>query len=474
MKDQSRRRFLKASLLGGTGLVAAPTLLTRSLFAADVSPNRRIQVAQIGCGRMGHEDMGAVLQHALGRVVAVCDLDSRRAAAAREQAVRFYKSQGESKVDVSVYRDYHEVLARPDIDAVVVSVPDHWHALVAVEAALAGKNLYVQKPLTYGIAESIALRTAVRAKGVILQTGSQQRSEKPYPAFRAASEAVRNGRIGKLAVIRIGIGLDKPKGTPPAPMPVPENLDFERWLGPAPEQPYMEDRVHPQTGFGRPGWITTEDFGLGMITNWGAHHMDIAHWAMAQDLGGPSVIEARADFMKGDVWTVHSGYHVELQYPNDVKVILDDSYENGLRFEGSEGWVFCQRGRERATASDPNAAEPENAAGPLRASSPKVLEPLGDGAVRWAPSPNHYLNWLESVAAGKDPIAPVDQAARSLQACAAAWIAMKLGRKLTWDPAREAFVGDDEANALRYRKPRKPEYDVLALLDKAGLVEAAT
>jgi len=155
-----------------------------------------------------------------------------------------------------------------------------------------------------------------------------------------------------------------------------------------------------------------------------------------------------------------------------VKVILDDTYENGLRFEGSEGWVFCQRGRERATASDPNAAEPENAQGPLRASDPKILEPLDDKATRWPASPNHYLNWLESVAAGKDGIAPVDQAARSVSACAAAWIGMKLGRKVTWDPAKEAFVGDDAANAMRYRKPRKAEYDVLSLVEKAGLVEA--
>src|SRR6185369_9029042 len=157
----------------------------------------------------------------------------------------------------------------------------------------------------------IALRTTVQAKDVILQTGSQQRSESPYGAFRAASEAVRNGRIGKLATIKIGIGLDKPSGKAPAPMAVPENLDYQRWLGPAPKQPYMEGRVHPQTGLGRPGWITTEDFGLGMITNWGAHHIDIAQWAMGMELSGPTTIEATAQFMKDDVWTVHRGYHVE-------------------------------------------------------------------------------------------------------------------------------------------------------------------
>jgi predicted dehydrogenase len=189
--------------------------------------------------------------------------------------------------------------------------------LVAIQAALAGKSIYVQKPITYGIAESIALRTAVRARKTILQTGSQQRSENPFPAFRPASEAVRNGRIGQLKTIQIGIGLDKPKGQAPAPMPVPANLDYERWLGAAPQQPYMEARVHPQDSFGaRPGWITTEGFGLGMITNWGAHHIDIAQWAMGMESSGPTRIEAKAEFMRGDVWTVHGPYHVEMTYAN--------------------------------------------------------------------------------------------------------------------------------------------------------------
>ena len=144
------------------------------------------------------------------------------------------------------FHDYHGILASPEIDAVLVTVPDHSHALIAIEAAIAGKHVYVQKPVTYSIAEAIGLRRAVEAKNIILQTGSQQRSEHPWRSFRAASEAVRNGRIGQLQTIKIGVGLDKPSGRTPAPMPVPENLDYERWLGPAPEQPYMEHRVHPQ------------------------------------------------------------------------------------------------------------------------------------------------------------------------------------------------------------------------------------
>ena len=468
MKNQTRRTFLKRSVAGTAGVLALPTILPQRLFGA-ANANGRIQVAQIGIGRMGSEDMKGVMAHSLARVVAVCDLDSKRLETAKQRVIDHYKEKGEAAGTVQTYSDFREVLARPDIDAVVVTVPDHWHALVAIQAALAGKHIYVQKPVTYAIAEGIALRTAVRAKKVIGQTGSQQRSEHPWSSFRTASEAVRNGRIGKLSTIQIGIGLDSPKGAKPKPMLVPSNLNYERWLGPAPEQPYMEDRVHPQKGYGRPGWITTEDFGLGMITNWGAHHIDIAQWAMGMELSGPTNIEATAHFMKDDVWTVHKDYHAELQYANGVRVILDNKFETGLRFEGSEGWIFCTRSGGGVTSSDPTSAAAKDGKGPLRVSDAKLLAPLDSNATRWAPSPDHYLNWLESIAAHRDPIAPVDQAVRSLEACAAAWIGMKLNRKLKWDPEKEAFVGDDEANRMRTRKPRTSEYDFTAVMKKAGL-----
>jgi predicted dehydrogenase len=457
----SRREFLKASVVGSAGLIAPAFIPRTYLFGRQTPPSRRITVAQIGCGRMGTEDMQATIKHDLCRVVAVCDLDSKRLDKARSVVEQYYKGKGESHVDVKAYRDYHEVLARPDIDAVIVTPPDHWHALVAVEAVLAGKDLYVQKPLTYDIAEAIALRAAVRAKGRILQTGSQQRSSKPWETFRIASEAVRNGRVGPLKVVRIGIGLDEPKRKAPQPQPVPPNLDFQEWLGPAPEQPYMEDRVHPQDGYGRPGWITTEDFGLGMITNWGSHHVDIAQWGMGLELSGPRTIEARAGFMAGDVWTVHETYHVEMTYPNGVLMILDNAFPNGIRFEGPDGWVFCARGAAQVTSSDPNAAAQRNAAKALDASNPRILTaPFGPNDKRWPASGDHYLNWLEAIVRRQDPIAPVDEAARSLEACAAAWIGMKLKRKLTWDPQKERFSGDAEANALCHRKPRAPAYDI--------------
>jgi predicted dehydrogenase len=470
MENRSRRDFLKKSLFTGVGIIALPEIIRKSSFS-NGSQNRLIQFAQIGCGRQGTVDYTGTMKHTdLCRMVAVCDLDSRRVEIAKNTVETFYKGKGENNVNIKTYHDFHEVLNNPDIDAVIVSVPDHQHALVAVQAVLAGKDVYVQKPLAYSISEAIALRTAVRAKKRILQTGSQQRSEKPWNTFRVASEAVRNGRIGKVQTVKVGIGVDKPKGVKPVPQTPPSTFDYERWLGPVSEQPYMEFRVHPQDSIdGRPGWITTEDFGLGMITNWGAHHMDITQWALGMELSGPLSVVANAEFMKDDVWTVHTSYHAELMYPGDIKVILDNTFPNGIEFQGTEGTVFCARGSERVTKSDP-VSDADSKKNPLWASNDNILYPrIGPEGKIWMPSQDHYRNWLESIGSRKDPIAPVDQSSRSLEACAVAWIGMKLGRKLEWDAKNEKFVNDKDANAMMSRKARKSEYDLALIMKKAGL-----
>jgi predicted dehydrogenase len=470
MKDNSRRDFLRKSLFAGVGIFAVPEILKFS-DPAIKSPARLIQFAQIGCGREGTVDYNETMKHTdLCRLVAVCDLDSKRVEIAKNSVEKFYREKGETNVSVRTYTDFHELLGNPGIDAVIVSVPDHQHALVAVQAVLAGKDVYVQKPLTYSVNEAIALRTAVRSRNRILQTGSQQRSEKPWNTFRVASEAVRNGRIGKLKTIRIGIGIDKPSGVKPIPQTSPSTFDYEKWLGPAPEQPFMELRTHPQNNIdGRPGWITTEDFGLGMITNWGAHHVDIAQWAMGMELGGPLSVIAKADFMRDDVWTVHTTYHVEMEYPGNITLIMDDKFDNGIFFEGSDGHVFCARGSERVTKSDPVSAS-DGKLKPLYASSEKILYPrVGPEGKIWMPSSDHYRNWLEAILSRKDPVAPVDQSTRSLETCAIAWIAMKLNRKLKWDAKKEVFAGDKEANTMLARKARKSDYDLSLIMRNAGL-----
>jgi myo-inositol 2-dehydrogenase/D-chiro-inositol 1-dehydrogenase len=469
MKNLTRRSFLNTALSCSAGL-ALPGMLV-GCRSPRYTSNRRIQIAQIGCGRMGRSDMIHIMKEPLGRVVAVCDLDADRLIQGKKLAENHYSARGEKQVDIKAVQDYRELLSSDQIDAVIISVPDHSHALVAVEAVLAGKHVYIQKPVTYSIAEAIGLRKAVQHSTVILQTGSQQRSELPWGSFRAASELVRNGRIGQLRRIKIGVGLDRPSGQKPLPMPVPANLDYERWLGPAPLQDYMETRVHPQNSLsGRHGWITTEDFGLGMITNWGAHHLDIAQWAMGQELGGPLTAEAEATFFTDDVWTVHGSYHVEMSYPGGVKLELDNKHEVGIQFEGDEGWVFCRRSAEQVTASDPNAPAKQAQPLALRASDPKLLTPLGNNAVVWMPSKSHYGNWLESIAANRQPIAPIQQSARTLTACCVSWISMKLGRKVRWDAATERFLEDAEANALCERQARRPEYDYALRLRNRGII----
>ncbi len=465
-----RRQFIKTTLGGTAGLIALPNIFTGSLFGQDAA-NNKIQVVQIGCGRMGLSDMKSVMGSNLSRIVGVCDLDSTRAALAKKIVEEHYKKKGESGVEVKIYSSYQEICADSKVDAIINSTPDHWHGLINVAGAIAGKHIYGQKPLSHNMAEAIAIRKAVMAKKIVFQTGSQQRSAGPFPAFRMAAEAVLNGRIGKLKTVQIGVGIDKKSGKQRTPTAPPATFDFETWLGPAPQVEYVEGCVHPQglnakgeLDFGRPGWITIEDYGLGMITNWGAHHIDIAHLAMGQELGGPSAIMGKADFMKDDMFTVHAGYHIEMAYPNDVQMILDNSFENGIKFEGDEGWIFCTRGPAQVTASDPNKADAKEQKPALRASDEKLIGSLNTLTKRLPASKDHYQNWLECINSGNQPMAPVDQAAATQLACSAAWIGMKLGRKVTWDSKAENFGSDAEANALMSRKARKPEYDIQNLM----------
>ena len=256
--------------------------------------------------------------------------------------------------------------------------------------------------------------------------------------------------------MKIGIGQDQPKGVAPEAAARAGDLDYETWLGPAPQQPYMEDRVHPQNSLGRPGWITTEDFGLGMITNWGAHHVDIMQWGLGQELGGPLALEGRATFMQNDVWTVHHTYHVEMMYPGDVRVILDHEFPNGIRFEGTDGWVFCARGAGLVTSSDPGAAaQEEPARKSLDASKLEILTaPYGPKDVALAgerrPLPQLARGDHQPARTRSRPWTSRRAASRRARRRGSR---MKLQRKLTWDPKREVFVNDAEANALRGRKP---------------------
>ena len=463
--ELSRRDFLRRSLAGAAGALALPTLVPASVFGQN-APSNKIHIGQIGCGRIANEmDMPGILKHDIARVVAVCDLDSKRLARAKERVEKHYagKTGTEGALVVKAYGDYRELLKDPGIDAVAISTPDHWHSEPVLAAALAGKDVYVQKPLSMTIAEGRQVSDTLRARKRAFQIGSQQRSDAPWPQFRRGCELVRNGRIGKLHTVRIGLPTD-PAGKEEPEMPVPPNLNYEMWLGSTPQAPYTENRVHPQNSItDRPGWLRIESYCLGMITGWGSHHVDIAHWGMDTELTGPIEAQATAEFPRKGLWNVHGPYHIEMKYANGVTMVIDNKFPNGVRFEGSDGWVFVSRGSTRATSSDPVTG---NTSG-FAASSPKILKSQIDpGELHLYRSSDHHLDWLRSIQTRKPAATNPEQAHRATSGCAIGWIAMKLGRKLRWDPVKEAFLDDDEANAMRSRTQRAP-YGTNAVLKNA-------
>ena len=446
----SRRGFVKAATAGAAAF-AAPAIVPSSVFGAG-APSNRIQVGAIGVGRISREhDLPGILQHEIARVVAVCDLDSKRLADGQQLVEGYYRKKGETAPGVKTFRDYRDLLAKGEVDAVVISTPDHWHAKPAIDAALAGKDVYLQKPASLTIAEGRLMSDVMHRTGRVFQLGTQQRS---WEQFRVACELVRNGRIGKVRTITIGLPVD-PSGDEELEMPVPKNLDYEMWLGSTPWVFYTEKRVHPQADYSRPGWLRCEQFGAGMITGWGVHHVDIAHWGMGTEYTGPVEVQATAEFPKRGLWDVHGPFHVEARYANGVTMHISDSFPNGVRFEGSEGWIFVTRGAYAATASDPVAKE--KSAEALSASDPRILtSAIGPDEVHLTRSKEQHGNWLESIRSRQAPISPAEVGHRSTSACLVAHIAMRLGRKLAWDPQRERFHDDDEANAMLSRPQRAP------------------
>jgi hypothetical protein len=441
-----------------TTALGFPTIIPSRVLGAD-APSNKINILQIGCGRIGRSmDMPGILRQDAARMVAVCDLDSLRLADGKEMVEGHYKKKN-IDITVGAYGDYREALQHPDIDAVAVSTPEHWHAEPVIAAALLKKDIYVQKPLTMTLTEGRAVSDAVRKNNCMFQIGSQQRSG---AQFRIACEMVRNGRIGKLHTVRIGLPSD-PSGGSTEVVPVPENLNYDMWLGSTPLAPYTVDRVHPQGAtinerYGpRPGWLRLEEYCLGMITGWGSHHVDIGHWGMDTELTGPIAIEAKAEFPTSGLWNVHGPYHIEMSYANGATMIIDHKFPNGIRFEGSDGWIFVTRGAERVTSSDPIPTG--KAAKSLQASDPDIFKtPLGKDDVRLHESPNgdHHLDWITSIRTRKPAATSAEVAHRSTSACITGWIGMKLGRKLKWDPVKEKFEGDDTANDMLSRAERAP------------------
>jgi predicted dehydrogenase len=456
MKDKrtggiSRRSFLKTGA-GAAAAIGFPAIVPASVFG-QYAPSKRINVGAIGVGRISRQqDMPMILQYDRARIMAVCDLDAHRVEDGKKFVNDYYtKKTGAAYDGVTGYANYHELLANKDIDAVVVSTPDHWHALIGVDAVRAGKDVYLQKPASLTIAEGRALSNAVQASGRILQIGSQQRSS---VQFRYAAELVRNGRIGDLQRVEVGLPGD-PAGGDKTPMEVPAWFNYEMWLGETPYVYYTVDRVHPQTGYDRPGWLRCRQFGAGMITGWGAHHVDSAHWGMDTEFTGPVEIWGSAAFPAKGLWNVHGDFKTYGRYANGVTMVISGDFPNGIKFIGSDGWIFVSRGNETVTGSDPVAKLQDNTA--LASSDPTIIKSvIGPHEIHLYESAEHHLNWLESIKSRKEPIAPVEVAHRSCSACLLHHIAMKANRRLHWDPVRERFTNDDEANAMLSRPMRAP------------------
>ena len=447
-----RRKFLQTSLIGATATMVVPTIIPSTVMGKN-APSNKINVGQIGCGRIARvHDMPGTLQHEVARLIAVSDLDKNRMADGKILIEDFYKKKTgkDNYVNVKMYDDYHEMLLNKDIDAVVISTPDHWHAQPAIEAALAGKHVYVQKPTSLTVSEGRIMANIVKEKGITLQVGTQQRS---WTQFRVAAELVRNGRIGRIHTVKIGLPGD-PSGPEAAEMPVPKGFNYDMWLGETPFVPYTEIGVHPQKGYDRPGWLRREQFGAGMITGWGQHHYDSAAWGMDTELTGPISIQAVAQFPKSGLWNVHGDFMAKAEYASGITMYTSGGYPNGIRYEGTEGWIFVSRGDVAVSTSDPTAKVKSKE---LDASDPKILESvIGENEIHLYKSDEQHGNWLECIQTKKEPISPAEIGHRACTICLITHIAMKLNRKLQWNPGTERFENDDQANAMLSRPERFP------------------
>jgi predicted dehydrogenase len=417
------------------------------------APSNKINIGQIGCGRIARtHDLPGTWKHEKARIMAVCDLDRHRTEETKQLVEEYYtKKTGQSNyIDVKMYDDYREMLLNKDIDAVMISTPDFWHAQPAMEAALAGKDIYLQKPTSLTIHEGRQLANVIKKTGRILQVGTQQRSTSQ---FRIAAELVRNGRIGKLHTVKIGLPGD-PSGPPAPEMPIPKGFNYDMWLGSTPNMPYTEIAVHPQKGYDRPGWLRMEQFGAGMITGWGQHHYDSAAWGMDTEYTGPISVEAVAEFPKSGLWNVHGDFMSKAEYANGITMYTSGGYQNGIRYEGSEGWIFVSRGDYAATPSDPTAKVRSKA---LDASNPKILESvIGPNEVHLYHSEDQHGNWLDCIESRKEPISPIEIGHRACTVCLITHVAMKVPGKLQWDPTKEHFVNNKEANTWLRRTQRAP------------------
>lgn len=422
----NRREFLKQSGLA-SAVAAAPFILPSGLRAQN-APSKKITVGIVGSGNIADSHYGALLGSPESvKILGVCDVDKERR---DEGAARVNQSYGTS--DCKAYADFREMHQRPDIDTIFVCTPDHWHALVAIDAMRNGKDVYVEKPLTLTIQEGRALVAAARKYNRIAQHGTQHRSMK---RFHDVAEFVRNQGLGRLDRIECFIPPNnRHVGASWKPEPVPANLDWDMWLGPAPWRPYSSLGCHYNFRF-------IADSAYGQVTNWGAHYLDIGQWALDMDASGPVEVDGHGEFPSSGLFTNATKVDFTVRYANGVPMHCRTRFEGGgtVRFVGERGWLDIARGRMSGSNND--------LLRDMQASGKKIQLPLSN---------NHHDNFFDSVRSRQRPIADVELGHRTTTVCNLGQIAMVLGRKLKWDPAKEEFVGDEMANRLRGRAMRAP------------------
>jgi len=418
----SRRRFVQATAAG-----AVSTTLLNSLPRARAAANERLTIGMIGVGTMGRSHVDRFLGYGDVQIVAVCDVvEERRQHSKATVEERYAKQSGTGSYrGCAALNDFRELLALEGLDAVVIATPDHWHVTGAILAARARKDIYCEKPLTLTIGEGRRLVDEVRAAKVVFQTGSQQRSEFDGK-FRNAAELIRNGRIGKVKTVRVGVA-----GPPvPCDLPteeVPPGTDWDLWLGPAAWRGYNEILCPRGVHKHFPAFRNYREFAGGGLADMGAHHFDIAQWALDMDASGPVKIEPPAG-------TATEG--LKFTYANGVEMFHGGP--SGCTFEGELGTIYVDRGKFEGTPNE------------------LVTAPLGDGAKRLYRATDHGRNWLDCIKSRELPICDVEIGHRSATVCHLANLGYQLRRTLHWDPVKEQFAADDEANALLNRAPRDP------------------
>ncbi|MDP6633297.1 MAG: Gfo/Idh/MocA family oxidoreductase [Phycisphaerae bacterium] len=426
MKKQSisRRGFLKGTAIASAA-VACPTILPSSVFGAD-SPSNRIMVGHIGVGGQGGGLLRAFVGQSDGQSIATCDpFKGRRDGRAKWIDAGYSKKMGKTYKGCKTYNDFRELLARKDIDAVVVATPDHWHVPITIAAAKAGKDVYCEKPLGISVAHNKAARAAIHRYNIIFQYGTQQRSNNTHCA--RACELVRAGYIGELKSIDV-VAPNGRTGGNPAPQPVPADLDYEMWLGPAPKAPYTKDRV---IGGGR--WHIY-DYALGFIAGWGAHPLDIAHWGYPHtpvEYSGTGVIPTKGLFDTIVNWDVKG------KYASGVTFTLKAGGDK-TTFTGTEGVIWASRGRA-------GGSKPELLKTKVKPDEVKLLQDT-----------NHYRNFLKACKSRKTPSADIDSAVQSDFMSHLGDIAIRTKRTIKWDPKKETIIGDDAASRMLSRAMRPP------------------